>query len=66
MTVGFRQTEAIPHLAVSVLLLPETGINGLTLENASVLSVSGKQVLGEWPSRRGRGSEPAGLLQLSL
>jgi len=48
MTVGFRQTEAIPHLAVSVLLLPETGINGLTLENASVLSVSGKQVLAGW------------------
>ena len=48
ITVSFRQPEAIPHLAVSAFLLPETGITDLTMENASVFSLSGKQVLAGW------------------
>ena len=48
MTVTYTQPEAVPHLAATVLLLPESGISGLALENASVISLSGRQAVIGW------------------
>ncbi len=45
MTVSYQVTESLPVLAVTVLPLPETGITDLKLENATILSEMGRQVL---------------------
>ena len=48
MTVSYTQAETVPLLAATVLLLPENGISNLTLENASVISLSGRQAVVGW------------------
>lgn len=48
LTVSYSQPEALPHLAASVLLLPETGVSDLTVENGTVLSLSGRQAVLGW------------------
>ena len=48
MTVSYTQAETVPLLAATVLLLPENGISDLTLENASVISLSGRQAVVGW------------------
>ena len=48
MTVSYQVTESLPVLAVTVLPLPETGITDLKLENATILSEMGRQVLVGW------------------
>ena len=48
LTVSYLQAETLPHLAASVILLPETGIRDLTVENGTVLSLSGKQAVLGW------------------
>lgn len=48
MTVNYTQPDAIPHLAATVLLLPECGVSNLALENASVISLSGRQAVVGW------------------
>ena len=42
MTVTYTQPESIPHLAATVVLLPENGISSLIIENASAISLSGR------------------------
>ena len=48
LTVSYQMTESLPVLAVTVLPLPETGITDLKLENATILSEMGRQVLVGW------------------
>ena len=48
MTVTYTQPEKVPHMAATVLLLPEEGIGSLALENASVLSFSGRRAVVGW------------------
>ena len=48
LTVSYSQSEALPHLVASVLLLPETGVSDLTVENGTVLSLSGRQAVLGW------------------
>ena len=48
LTVSYSQPEALPHLVASVLLLPETGVSDLTVENGTVLSLSGRQAVLGW------------------
>ena len=48
LTVAWRQQEALPILAVTVLPLPEEGVADLQLENAVVLSEMGRQLLVGW------------------
>ena len=48
MTVTYTQPETVPHLAATVLLLPEDGISGLALENASLISLSGRRAVVGW------------------
>ena len=48
MKVTYTQPEAVPHLAATVLLLPENGVSSLALENASVISLSGRQAVVGW------------------
>ena len=48
VTVTYSQPEAIPHLAATLLLLPETGVSSLTLENAMLISFSGRQAILGW------------------
>ena len=48
LTVAYSQPDAMPHLAASVILLPESGISDLTVENGTVLSLSGRQAVLGW------------------
>ena len=48
LTVTYSQPDAMPHLAASVILLPESGISDLTVENGTVLSLSGRQAVLGW------------------
>ena len=48
LTVTYTQPEAVPHLAATVLLLPEEGVTSLTLENASMVSLSGRRAVVGW------------------
>lgn len=48
LNVTYSQPDAMPHLAVSVILLPESGISDLTVENGTVLSLSGRQAVLGW------------------
>ena len=48
ITVTYAQPEAVPHLAATVLLLPEEGVSGLAMENASVISLSGRRAVIGW------------------
>ena len=48
LTISYQMTESMPVLAVTVLPLPETGVSDLKLENATVLSEMGRQVLVGW------------------
>ena len=48
LTVTYSQPDALPHLAASVILLPESGIRDLTVENGTVLSLSGRQAVLGW------------------
>ena len=48
LTVTYSQPEAVPHLAATVLLLPGEGVRNLSLENASLISVSGRQAVIGW------------------
>ncbi len=48
LTVTYSQPDAMPHLAASVILLPESGIRDLTVENGTVLSLSGRQAVLGW------------------
>ena len=48
LTVAYTQPAAVPHLAATVLLLPEDGVSGLTLENAAELSLSGQRAVIGW------------------
>lgn len=45
LTVAYQANEAVPALAVTAMLLPETGVSGLRTENARVISEMGRQVL---------------------
>lgn len=48
LTVTYTQPEAVPHLAATVLLLPEYGVSNLVLENASVVSLTGRRAVIGW------------------
>ena len=48
LTVTYAQPEAVPHLAATLLLLPEEGVSGLTLENAAQISLSGRHAVVGW------------------
>ena len=48
LTVTYSQPDAVPHLAASVILLPESGISDLTVENGTVLALSGRQAVLGW------------------
>ena len=48
LTVTYTQPEAVPHLAATALLLPEDGVTNLTLENASLVSLSGQRAVVGW------------------
>lgn len=48
LVVTCDPSETLPHLAVSVILLPENGISDLTVENGTVLSLSGRQAVLGW------------------
>ncbi len=48
LTVTYSQPDATPHLAASVILLPESGISDLTVENGTVLALSGRQAVLGW------------------
>ena len=48
LTVSCSRTGTLPHLAASVILLPEKGISDLTVENGTVLSLSGKRAVIGW------------------
>jgi len=48
LTVTYSQPDAMPHLAVSAILLPESGISDLTVENGTVFSLSGRQAVLGW------------------
>ena len=45
LTVSYTQEKAVPHLAAAVLLLPKEGISNLVLENASLISLAGRQAV---------------------
>ena len=48
LTVAYQSTESLPALAVTLLLLPEEGVTDLKIENATVLSAMGRQLLVGW------------------
>lgn len=48
LTVTYSQPEAVPHLAATVLLLPEEGVRSLSLDNASLLSMSTRRAVIGW------------------
>ena len=48
LNITYSQPEALPHLAVSAILLPESGISDLTVENGTVFSLSGRQAVLGW------------------
>jgi len=48
MTIAYTQPEAVPHLAATILLLPENGVSNLELENAAQFSLSGQQAVIGW------------------
>ena len=48
LTVAYTQPEAVPHLAATILLLPENGVSNLALENAAQISLSGRQAVIGW------------------
>jgi len=48
LTVAYTQPEAVPHLAATILLLPENGISNLEVENAAQISLSGRQAVIGW------------------
>ena len=48
MTVEYPVSEAIPALALSLMILPESGMTDLRMENATMLSVMGRHVLVGW------------------
>ena len=45
LTVTYQVHENVPALALTAMLLPENGVSGLKMENASVISEMGKQIL---------------------
>jgi len=48
LTVEYPVSEPIPALALSLMILPDTGLSAIRMENASLLSVLGRQVLVGW------------------
>lgn len=48
ITVQYATEGATPYLAATLLLLPETGVSNIQLENASLLSFAGKQIILGW------------------
>lgn len=46
--VTYRTSEQIPFLAATVLLLPETGVSDLQLENASLIRLGDRQAVLGW------------------
>ena len=48
LSVTYSQPDVTPHLAASVILLPESGISDLTVENGTVLAFSGRQAVLGW------------------
>ena len=48
LTVAYQTNEPLPALAVTVLPLPEEGVTDLQLENATVITALGRQVLVGW------------------
>ena len=48
VNVTYSQPDTMPHLAASVILLPESGISDLTVENGTVLSLSGRKAVLGW------------------
>ena len=48
LTVSYPQQEQLPVLAVTVIPLPEKGVTELKLENASLISEMGRQLLVGW------------------
>lgn len=48
LTVSYPQQEQLPILAVMVIPLPEKGVTELKLENASLISEMGRQLLVGW------------------
>ena len=48
LTVTYEAAEAVPTLAVTAMLLPETGVSDLKLENAALLTLMGRRVLVGW------------------
>ena len=45
MTVTYHVNEKVPAVAVTVMLLPETGVSDLKTENAFVITEMGRQIL---------------------
>ena len=48
VNVTYSQPDTMPHLAASVIILPESGISDLTVENGTVLSLSGRKAVLGW------------------
>ena len=45
LAVTYQVNEAVPALAITAMLLPETGVSGLQTENAQVMNEMGRQIL---------------------
>ncbi len=45
MTVTYHMNEKVPAMAVTAMLLPETGVSDLKTENAFVITEMGRQIL---------------------
>ena len=48
MTVEYRMNKPVPAPALSLMILPQTGVSNIQGENTTVLSVIGRQVLVGW------------------
>lgn len=48
MTVTYRNPDSLPALALSVMILPDSGVLEPRCENAAILSLMGRQVLVGW------------------
>ena len=48
VTVKYEAGSKAPHLAATLVLLPESGVNAVRTENAELLSVAGRQAVLGW------------------
>ena len=48
ITVRYEQPQPVPHLALTLLLLPESGVSAVETENAELISFSGRRAVVGW------------------